>query len=627
MSVNKKKKQAVAAEIKKNGIIFSGKEYKYLSVIFIVGFVLRFFYVTETQNTPFFQNLYSDSKIYYDLAVQISNGNWIGNNIFFMSPGYPYFLAIIFTLFGKSILLVRLIQIFLNSINIIIIYFIARNLHSDKAGFISAAIAALFSTYIFYSGAILLEVIQTFILSILLFLLTDKSKIKNYQNWLLIGILLGVASYFRANILLIFPALVIWFVTRILKSLKDKKIYLKSLIYFSLGCIFPVLLITVRNYFVGNDFVVISSNGGINFYLGNNENSLGIYKTPEDFDFFNDLSGRKYAQTITGKVLSPSDASAFWFDKSINFIEEQPVNWLKLMGKKILFFFDNDANPQSSVMDESFFADNYSFILKFPLPGFFSIFFISIFGFSLTWNKRKEYTLIYIFLLTYIFSTVIFFVIGRFRVAITPLFIVFAGIGLLEIFNVVKEKKYLKLVTPVLIALIFLTAVTYAIPKYNFSDYDAYLNIGNSFFEKHDYDKALINFQKALSLKPDANVYVLIGNSYSAKNDFHEALAYYYKAINKNPDYKLAYYNMGISYVQTRQLELAEKSFLKTISLDSTFEEGYRNLAIIDYIKEDYESSLVNFKKFLSLTKDEKAKQTVLQDIAEIKRRLDSKNQ
>ena len=71
MKAAKKKKQGKPPDIVKHSSgMFSKEEYKYLSLIFFAGLLLRFIYVIETQNTPFFQNLFSDSKIYFDLADQ-----------------------------------------------------------------------------------------------------------------------------------------------------------------------------------------------------------------------------------------------------------------------------------------------------------------------------------------------------------------------------------------------------------------------------------------------------------------------------------------------------------------------------------------------------------------------------
>ena len=42
----------------------------------------------------------------------------------------------------------------------------------------------------------------------------------------------------------------------------------------------PVLVIapvTLRNYIVGHDVVLMTSNGGLNLYIGNNENADGVY--------------------------------------------------------------------------------------------------------------------------------------------------------------------------------------------------------------------------------------------------------------------------------------------------------------------------------------------------------------
>ena len=625
MSAKKKINKKETKKVPQKSRIFSNEEFKYLSIIVLAGFILRFLYVIETQGSPFFQNLFSDSGIYYDLALKIMGGNWIGSQVFFMSPGYPYFLAVIFTILGKSILAVRLIQIFLNSINIILIYLTTRSLHSEKAGYASAIIAAIFSPFIFYSGAILLEVVQTFILSVFLLIISNRSLLKENRNWLWAGITLGIAGFFRANILLLFPVMFAWFLFKAVRNKDERKLFYRGLLYFSAGCLVPVFLVTARNYIAGGDFVVISSNGGINFYLGNNENAPGIYKTPEDFDFFKDLSGRKYAEQISGDSLSPSEASAFWVHKSLDYIEKNPADWLSLTGKKILLFFDDNDNPQSAIMDPSFFAENYSTILSLPLPGFFIVFIISIFGLILTFNRRKEYTLVYLFIITYIAATVLFFITGRFRVAVSPAFITFAGIGIIEGYSLARSKLYRKLIVPASAAVLITATVMTLIPRYNFSNYDAYIDLGNSFFEKHKYDEALLNFKKAVSLKADANSFVLLGNTYAAKSEFKPALDSYYKAINNQPDYYLAWFNMGIAYTQMRNLDQAEQAFTKTIKLKPDFADAYRNLAIIDYIKEDYKSSLFNFEKFLSLTDDKQAKKTVQQDIQELKRRINSK--
>ena len=47
---------------------YSRNEILYLSLIVFSGLILRLIYFFETEVTPFFTNLYSDSKVYFDWA-------------------------------------------------------------------------------------------------------------------------------------------------------------------------------------------------------------------------------------------------------------------------------------------------------------------------------------------------------------------------------------------------------------------------------------------------------------------------------------------------------------------------------------------------------------------------------
>jgi lipoprotein NlpI len=66
----------------------------------------------------------------------------------------------------------------------------------------------------------------------------------------------------------------------------------------------------------------------------------------------------------------------------------------------------------------------------------------------------------------------------------------------------------------------------------------------------------------------------------------------------------------------------ALKQFDKSIKIDPSFAEAYRNTAIIYYMTENFEQSLFNFEKYYSLITDESIKATVIQDINELKKKL-----
>ena len=69
------------------------------------------------------------------------------------------------------------------------------------------------------------------------------------------------------------PALVVWILVLHRPHWRRSLGYALCLF---IGCIAPVLPVTIRYLVVGNDFVLIASQGGVNFYIGNNPHADGM---------------------------------------------------------------------------------------------------------------------------------------------------------------------------------------------------------------------------------------------------------------------------------------------------------------------------------------------------------------
>ncbi|MBU2471857.1 MAG: glycosyltransferase family 39 protein, partial [Bacteroidetes bacterium] len=526
---------------------FEKTEVKFLGIILFVGFLLRIIFYFELKNTPLFSDLFSDSRIYFDFAKDIVRKNdWFGSTVFYMSPAYTYFLALVRALFDDVFVFARFIQILISTVNILLIYLIAKKLFSPKAGYAAAFISAIYSVFIFYSASILIETLQTFFVSLLIFYLIKDADYKFEKHWLIIGILLSISALFRANILLFILFIVPWLIYNFRQSEILKPQLASSLLFLVLGIIIPILPITINNYLAEKDFVLITSNSGINFFIGNNDEAVGVYKTPKNIDLSLDLSGEKNAEKIAGKELKPSEVSEFWFDKGVEYVTSNPGKAGLLTLKKFFLFFDNKENPQSAIMDINFFAKHYSTLFKLPLPGFYFVFLLSLAGIILSFNKTKYFTIIYYFILSYVLSTVIFFVMGRFRVALAPVLIVFAGYGAIKIYEIIRSKEMNKLIIPAGVILFFIIINVTFVPKFTFTEYDAYLNLGNSYFEKQEYDRALDYYKKSLALHSNDGIYILIGNTLAVKKDVSGAFESYKKAIEMNPENPLSHFNLGV---------------------------------------------------------------------------------
>ena len=56
-------------------------------------FTVRLVYVWQIRESPFFDVLMGDARRYDAWAMQIASGDWIGQEVFYQAPLYPYFLG------------------------------------------------------------------------------------------------------------------------------------------------------------------------------------------------------------------------------------------------------------------------------------------------------------------------------------------------------------------------------------------------------------------------------------------------------------------------------------------------------------------------------------------------------
>src|SRR3954469_12369993 len=78
--------------------------------IFLLALSLRLLHVWQILRSPFFDVLLGDAHSYDEWARKIAAGEWVGRDVFYQAPLYPYFLGAIYATVGPSLLAVRVIQ-------------------------------------------------------------------------------------------------------------------------------------------------------------------------------------------------------------------------------------------------------------------------------------------------------------------------------------------------------------------------------------------------------------------------------------------------------------------------------------------------------------------------------------
>ena len=127
---------------------------------------------------------------------------------------------------------------------------------------------------------------------------------------------------------------------------------------------------------------------------------------------------------------------------------------------------------------------------------------------------------------------------------------------------------------------------------------DAFLNRGDAYLRKGDFDLALSDFSKAIEMNPNnVNAFLNRGDAYLEREDFDLALSDFNKAIELNSDNADVYIYRGNAYLKYDKSNLALADFSKAIEMNSNdaaayiirgdayFEHGDLNLALTDFGK------------------------------------------
>src|ERR1051325_11977011 len=81
-----------------------------VAAIFARAVAVRLLHVWQLRASPFFSVLMGDSRGYDEWAQRIAGGDWLGHEVFYQAPLYPYLLGVIYAIAGRHLLLVRIVQ-------------------------------------------------------------------------------------------------------------------------------------------------------------------------------------------------------------------------------------------------------------------------------------------------------------------------------------------------------------------------------------------------------------------------------------------------------------------------------------------------------------------------------------
>ncbi|MEA1928668.1 MAG: tetratricopeptide repeat protein, partial [Candidatus Auribacterota bacterium] len=415
------------------------------------------------------------------------------------------------------------------------------------------------------------------------YLLLAAARNRYRWPWFLIGIAYGLAVLLRPNTLFVFPFIIFWIIKGKADGVKITGKLCRGALVIA-GILLVILPFSVRNYLITDNISPPFGNGGFNFYVGNHHGASGTYTYLKGIS--NSPSGQikssvLQAKKAAGEEVSISQASTYWFDRGVRFVVQYPLEYLSLLGRKFLLFWNAQEIGQN--IDYSF-SRRFAGILSLPLFSFGIIAPFAWLGFIFALRRRPVDVLLPgIFLFAYMGSIIIFFVSARYRFPAVPFIIIFSSYGVSSLIRLF----FPKLKKSVWLYVIFLIAVFVPV-NINLSPVDEkeYLSwshnmLGSVYQEKGMPSEAIREFHRALNLDPDnISAQNFLGSAYRSLGQLDRAIYEYKQALLINPEDATARNNLGVAYAELGRVEEASVEFQAALKANPDFGEAHSNLAV-----------------------------------------------
>ena len=519
-----------------------------LGAIVALALVLRLVYLSEIRAHPLFRTVMGDPAVYFAQARDIVQGKLVPEHAYFhSSPFYPFFLALVDRLGGAGFHPIRVWQSCAGTLSVALVFLLGRLTAGTKAGLVAAFLASLYVPLIFFEGEVLeITLVMTFVLGSLVLLQMAEDD-RGAWKVLASGALLGLAGLGKPNLLLFAPVGALWlaFHGRNGRSRRERgRVHLLPAVLFFAAAGVVILPATVHNFRAEGDFIPVSSNGGINFFIGNHSNSPGVFQVPPEMRFDLRVASAAAAEREAGRSLSAGEVSDFWAGKTMEDIRANPERWLKLMGRKLVLFWNHYEIPNHYHL---YYVREFAPVLRNPVGTFGVIAPLGLFGIGLALKRRKRVGLLVLFGLTFMASVVPFFITGRYRLAIVPVLFVGAGYAVDALWRAVRGRDLRTLAVAMVAIAVLAVAVGADTIEFGF---EAMHNAVGAFLGRQgDMAGAAEAFGKAVSEnQDDLSARYNLGLALLELERFGEAAGHFERAVERHPRYYEAWIGLGSAH-------------------------------------------------------------------------------
>ncbi len=605
-------------------------------LLFILALAVRLAHLYLMRQSPYFLYPIMDSRIHDEWAWSIVSGqNAVWTAPFFRAPLYPYFLAGIYWIFGHSLTLARVAQTILGSMSVVLIFLIGRRVFGSRTAWIGSLSAVFYWMFLYFEGELLIVPLIVFLDLAGLFVFLRALDRPRARSFLLAGLLFGMSAVARPNILLFAIAGAVWLV--IVYRKESMRAPLLRTVAFTVGVILPILPVTAANVLSG-DFILIASQGGVNFYIGNNPQSDALQAVVPGTR--TDWWGGYYdtiliAEKDLGRQLKPSEVSRYWYGRGVDFIRTEPQAAARLFLRKLYLFWNHHEFGNNQ---DIYFQQSRAPVLRWLSPvGFGLVAPLGLLGMAIGWRRARKSRPLSLFVLVYALSVILFFMSARYRMPVVPILLLFGASAAGTWIDVLRSRRIRQATAMVVPAVLFALVVNsnfHKLEKIHFAF--GHYNLGLTYVHAGRFEQAIEEFREALHHDPgrrdasynlattliqtgrqseaervlrdalnrypdDAEAHYAMGSALVSMGNLEEAVQELTHAVSLRPNYFEAHQRLGVALYRQDRLGEAEASFRRALEIHPRFAAAYNNLGIVLARKGNLEAAREMFEETLRL--------------------------
>jgi len=581
-----------------------------LILILLLGGLLRGMYLEERAREPDFRYPLVDAKFHHYWARGLATGDWappadepdprIQQLPFFRPPGYPYLLAGIFRLTGPGYLGPRVLQMALGLLSALLAFLLARKYVGLPAGLIAAFFMATYWVFIYFEADFQEPVFLILALLVLCHLLMAWRERRPLRIAGAAGLLMGMMALLRPNALALLPAAALW--TWWIHRRRRQGRRTATWIALAAGTVIAISPAAIRNWAVAHDFVLISSNGGLNLYIANRDGADGTVKATIPgvgrLDTCFDHPGIVASvQRQLGRRMKDSQVSDYFAGEARRWMAQHPLQVASLaVRKSLLFWGPREVDDNKPIQPE---RENSPVLRGNPTS--FAVFLaLGLMGVLVAGadarrprpggrdpsplaRETTELAALLVLLIAAWFASFLpFAVLSRYRTPLVPLLIVLGALFLQRLGQLLVARDRRRAA-----AWLGLLAVALVLTHVNFAGYQP--------------SRARWHYQRGL-----------------VQRQLHRmdlAIPELQAAVRCNPRYAAALNDLGAALLSQRRIAEGIQYLQDAVRLEPQSPSAQYNLAAGFELAGDYEQSRAHYAEALRLEPNDRAAQTGLQRV------------